>query len=232
MQGRACASAGSPMRCLGRCLRGGIVAAVLGWPQPGVAGPLPPPGEDVPAASSAEPQTAVLAGGDFATVEAVFRHVRGVTGVVAGYSGGTAATADDVLIERGLTGHAQSVEITFDPRRVSYGTLLQVFFSVAHDPTERDRQGPDVGKQYRSVIFAANAAQQRVASAYIAQLEAAKAFVRPIATQVVPLRSFYPADEKYQNFASKNRGHPYVTRYTSPRLAQLRDQFPDLYVDN
>ena len=213
------------------CLRGGIVVGLLGWVQVCAAVPLPAPIEDI-APPSAELQTAVVAGGDFTTVEAVFRHVKGVTEVVAGYAGGTAATADHVMVDRGRTGHAESVQITFDPRRISYGRLLQVFFSVAHDPTEIDRQGPDSGKQYRSVIFTTSAAQDRVATAYIAQLEAAKAFSRPIATQVQLLPAFYPAESQYQDYAAQNRAQPYVARYTLPRLALLRESFPEFYVGN
>jgi peptide-methionine (S)-S-oxide reductase len=205
---------------------------MLAWFQIGAAALIPAPAEDIPATSAAGPQTAVLAGGDFATVEAVFRHVRGVTAVVAGYAGGTAATADHVMVDRGRTGHAESVEIAFDPRRISYGTLLRVFFAVAHDPTERDRQGPDVGKQYRSVIFTTSAAQERVAKAYVAQLDAAKVFARPIATDVLPLPAFYPAESQYQNYAAQNRAQPYVARYTLPRLDQLREAFPELYTDD
>ena len=195
------------------------------------AGSLPAPVEDI-VTISAEPQSAVFAGGDFTTVEAVFRHVRGVTEAVAGYAGGTAATADHVMVDRGRTGHVESVRVTYDPQQVSYGRLLQIFLSVAHDPTEIDRQGPDTGKQYRSVIFTTAAEQGRVAKAYIAQLDAAKAFARPIATQVLPLPAFYPAESQYQNYAALNRAQPYVSRYTLPRLAQLREAFPDLYVDN
>jgi len=213
-----------------RRLRGGIVVVLLGWAQVCAAMPLPPPVEDI-GPSPAGPQSAIFAGGDFATVEAVFRHVKGVTQVVAGYAGGTAATADHVMVDRGRTGHAESVEITFDPQKISYGKLLQVFFSVAHDPTERDRQGPDAGKQYRSVIFTTDAAQQRVASAYVAQLEAARVFARPIATQVLPLPAFYPAENRYQDYAAQNRAQPYIVRYTLPRIAQLRESFPELYVD-
>jgi peptide-methionine (S)-S-oxide reductase len=215
-----------------RRLHVGIAIGLLGWGQLCGAAPLPPPAEDIPVTASADPQMAVFAGGDFTTVEAVFRHVRGVTDVVAGYAGGTAATADHVMVDRGRTGHAEAVQIAFDPRQISYGRLLQVFFSVAHDPTELDRQGPDAGKQYRSAIFTTAAEQGRVAKLYIAQLEAAKAFARPIATQVQPLPAFYPAESRYRNYAALNRAQPYVTRYTLPRLARLREDFPELYVDN
>ena len=192
---------------------------------------LPAPIDDIPAAAAIGPQTAVLAGGDFSVVEAVFRHVKGVSSVVAGYAGGTAATADDIMVGRGMTGHAESVQIIYDPAQVSYGKLLQIFFSVVHDPTQINQQGPDVGKQYRSVIFTINADEARVAGAYIAQLEKSKAFSRPIVTQVLPLPAFYPAESRYQNYAELNRAQPYVARYAQPKIVQLRDEFPDLYTD-
>jgi peptide-methionine (S)-S-oxide reductase len=210
-------------------LRIAVLLGLLGTAHACGAARLPAPVDDI-AATSSEPRSAVFAGGDFATVEAVFRHVRGVTGTVAGYAGGTAATADFTMVDRGRTGHAESVEVTFDPQQVSYGRLLQVFFSVAHDPTEVDRQGPDAGRQFRSVIFTTAPEQARVATAYIAQLDAAKAFARPIATQVLPLPAFYPGEGRFQNYAAQNRAQPYVARYTLPRLAQLREEFPDLYI--
>ncbi len=212
-------------------LGAGLLAGLLGWAHACGAARLPAPVDDAVPTSS-EPRSVVFAGGDFTAVEAVFRHVQGVTGVVAGYAGGTAATADFVMVDRGRTGHAESVQVTFDPERISYGTLLRVFFSVAHDPTEVDRQGPDAGKQFRSVIFTTAPEQARVAKAYIAQLDAAKAFARPIATQVLPLPAFYPAERQYQNYAAHNRAQPYVARYTLPRIAQLREEFPELYTDD
>jgi peptide-methionine (S)-S-oxide reductase len=211
-----------------RWLRAGILVGLLAGALLCDAAPLPSPVEDM-TPTSTEPRSAVFAGGDFTTVEAVFRHVKGVTDVVAGYAGGTAATADHVMVDRGRTGHAESVEVSFDPREVSYGKLLQIFFAVAHDPTEVNRQGPDTGKQYRSVIFTTSPEQGRVATAYIAQLDAAKAFARPIATEVLPLPAFYPAEARFQNYAAQNRAQPYVARYTLPRLAQLREEFPELY---
>ena len=196
------------------------------------ATPLPAPIEDIPVTTAPAPQTAVFAGGDFSGVEAVFRHVKGVSSVISGYAGGTAATADHAMVGRGRTGHAESVRIIYDPAQVSYGKLLQVFFSVAHDPTQLDQQGPDVGKQYRSMIFTTDASESRVAKAYIAQLDKSKALPRPIATQVLPLPAFYPADSRFQNYAELNRAQPYVARYVQPRLTQLKEDFPELYTDN
>ena len=196
------------------------------------AAPLPAPIEDIPTTTVHAPQTAVFAGGDFSGVEAVFRHVKGVSSVVSGYAGGTAATADQAMVGRGMTGHAESVQIVYDPAQVSYGKLLQVFFSVAHDPTQLNQQGPDVGKQYRSMIFTTDASESRVAKAYIAQLEKSKALPRPIATQVLPLPAFYPADSRFQNYAELNRAQPYVARYVQPRIAQLKEDFAELYTDN
>lgn len=209
-----------------------VIIGLMGLAQICGAAPLPAPTEDIPTATSPALQSAVFAGGDFSGVEAVFRHVKGVSSVVSGYAGGTAATADSIMVGRGMTGHAEAVQITYDPAQVSYGKLLQVFFSVAHDPTQLNQQGPDVGKQYRSVIFTTSDDESRVAKAYIAQLEKVKAFSRPIATQVLPLPAFYPAESRYQNYAELNRAQPYVARYAQPKVAQLREEFPELYTDN
>ena len=182
-------------------------------------GPSAPKGE----------QTAVLAGGCFWGVDAVFKHVRGVSRVVSGYAGGGAATAQYQIVSTGATGHAESVQVTYDPAQVSYSRLLQIFFSVAHDPTELNRQGPDVGTQYRSAIFYANEAQKKVALSYVDQLSQAKVFSRPIVTQVVPLHDFYPAEEYHQNFLARHPHHPYILLYDLPKLRQLQKQFPALY---
>jgi peptide-methionine (S)-S-oxide reductase len=194
------------------------------------AAPLPNPVVDTPAASAKGTETAVLAGGCFWGVEAVFEHLKGVTQVVSGYSGGTKETADYETVSSGTTGHAESVQITYDPSRITYGQLLKVYFSVAHNPTELNRQGPDTGTQYRSAIFYGNAEQKRVAKAYIAQLQAAKVFSRPIVTQVVPLKAFYPAEEYHQDFIVKNPRQPYVVFNDLPKIANLQRQFPDLYL--
>lgn len=196
----------------------------------GAATPLPNPVVDAPLATAKGTEIAVLAGGCFWGVEAVFEHVKGVTQVVSGYSGGTKETADYEKVSSGTTGHAESVQISYDPSRITYGQLLKVYFSVAHDPTELNRQGPDFGTQYRSAVFYANAEQNRVAQAYIAQLQAAKVFTRPIVTQVDPLKAFYPAEGYHQDFIVKNPRQPYVVINDLPKIANLQRQFPDLYL--
>ena len=180
-----------------------------------------------PAAS--REQTAVLAGGCFWGVDAVFKHVRGVSSVVSGYAGGNAATARYEVVSTGTTGHAESVKITYDPSQVSYAQLLRVFFSVAHDPTELNRQGPDTGTQYRSAVFYTNEAQKDTALAYIDQLNKAKVFPAPIVTQVVPLQGFYAAEEYHQNFLARHPAYPYIVFYDLPKLRKLQEQFPGAY---
>jgi peptide-methionine (S)-S-oxide reductase len=194
----------------------------------GAALPVPPPAIDMPAGASA-PQTAVLAGGCFWGVDAVFKHVKGVTKVVSGYAGGDAKTAEYETVSTGRTGHAESVQINYDPEQITYGQLLRIFFSVAHDPTELNRQGPDEGTQYRSAIFFANEDQKHVAEAYIAQLNEAKAFRHPVATQVVALKGFYRAEAYHQNYLELHPDNPYIVYNDLPKLGQLKKQFPDLY---
>jgi peptide-methionine (S)-S-oxide reductase len=191
---------------------------------------LPPPAMDIPAASVKGPQTAVFAGGCFWGVEAVYRHVKGVSSAVSGYAGGTAKTADYETVSTGMTRHAESVQVTYDPAQVSYGELLRIFFSVVHDPTQLDRQGPDVGTQYRSVVFVTSEEQTRVAQAYIAQLDQAKVFADPIVTQVAALPAFYPAEAYHQNYLALHPNQPYIVFHDMPKLAALRQQFPDRYV--
>jgi peptide-methionine (S)-S-oxide reductase len=174
-------------------------------------------------------RVAVLAGGCFWGVDAVFKHVKGVSRVVSGYSGGNAGSATYPVVSSGATGHAESVQITYDPSQVSYSRLLQVFFSVAHDPTELNRQGPDVGTQYRSAIFYADEAQQQTALQYIDQLNKAKVFPQPIVTEVAPLQRFYPAEEYHQNFLARHPYYPYIVFNDLPKLKQLEKQFPALY---
>ena len=198
-------------------------------PVSAASGALPAPTVDAPKAAAHGEQVAVLAGGCFWGIEAVFEHVKGVHRVVAGYSGGSADTAHYDEVSEGDTGHAESVQVHFDPAEVSYGTLLQVFFSVALDPTERNRQGPDVGSQYRSVIFYGNDEQQRIAGAYIAQLTAAKAFPAPIVTQLVPLQAFYPAEAYHQHYFQRHPYNPYIVYNDAPKVAHLRQLFPELY---
>ncbi|OIR11856.1 peptide methionine sulfoxide reductase MsrA 3 [mine drainage metagenome] len=174
-------------------------------------------------------QTAVFAGGCFWGVDAVFKHVKGVTGVVSGYAGGDASTAHYEMVSEGNTGHAESVQVRFDPARVTYRQLLQVFFGVAHDPTELNRQGPDTGSQYRSAIFYTSTEQLQAAQSYIGKLTAAHVFPAPIVTQVVPLRQFYPAEEHHQNYLALHPYQPYIVFNDMPKLTQLRKQFPALY---
>jgi peptide-methionine (S)-S-oxide reductase len=190
---------------------------------------LPAPVVDIPATAAKGPQTAVFAGGCFWGVEAVFRHVKGVTSAVSGYAGGTANTADYPTVWSGATGHAESVKVTYDPTQVSYGQLLKVFFSVAHDPTQLNRQGPDFGTQYRSAIFTTSDAQKRVAQAYVAQLDSTKIFGRAIVTEIVALPAFYPAEAYHQNYLALNPTQPYIVYNDLPKLANLKTQFPDLY---
>jgi peptide-methionine (S)-S-oxide reductase len=191
---------------------------------------LPTPATDVaPGATGA--QTAVFAGGCFWGVEAVFRHVKGVTRAVSGYAGGDAKTADYETVSTGKTRHAESVEVTYDPAQVTYGQLLRVFFSVAHDPTEVNRQGPDFGPQYRSAIFYRSDEQKRVAEAYIRQLDTAKVFRQPIATEVTRLPAFYPAEAYHQNYLALHPNQPYIVFNDLPKLAALKKQLPDVYVE-
>jgi peptide-methionine (S)-S-oxide reductase len=190
---------------------------------------LPSPAVDMPATSAKGTQTAVFAGGCFWGVEAVFRHVKGVTSAVSGYAGGTAQNADYRSVSSGATDHAESVQVTFDPSQVSYGQLLKVFFSVAHDPTQLNRQGPDSGTQYRSAIFYTSEDQKRVANAYVDQLNKAKVFPKPIVTQIVALPAFYPAEDYHQDYVAKHPMQPYVAYNDLPKLTNLREHLPALY---
>lgn len=191
--------------------------------------PVPAPLVDAQRAATPAQQTTVLAGGCFWGIQAVFQHVRGVIRATSGYSGGSAKTAEYEIVSTGETGHAESVEIVYDPSQITYGELLQVFFSVAHDPTELNRQGPDEGTQYRSAIFYANDQQKRIADAYIAQLDKAGAFPHPIVTQVVPLQAFYPAEAYHQNYAALHPDNPYILFNDAPKVEHLQQEFPALY---
>jgi peptide-methionine (S)-S-oxide reductase len=173
-------------------------------------------------------ETGVLAGGCFWCVEAVFQQIAGVERVVSGYSGGEAATAHYEMVSTGTTGHAESVQVTFDPQKISYGQILKVFFDVAHDPTQLNRQGPDRGPQYRSAIFYSSAEQKRIAEAYIKQLDDAKVFRAPIVTQVVPLKTFYHAEEHHQNFCNRNPRNPYVLGVAMPKVEKVKEKVPEL----
>ncbi len=193
---------------------------------------LPAPAVDESLASKSGQETLVLAGGCFWGVQAVFQHVKGVISATSGYSGGASNTADYEIVSTGTTGHAESVKVVYDPSKITYGKLLQVFFSVALDPTELNRQGPDEGTQYRSAIFYGNDEQKRIAEAYIAQLNQAKAFWRPIVTQVVAFKAFYPAEKYHQDYATLHPDNPYIRYNDAPKVAHLQQQFPNLYQQN
>jgi peptide-methionine (S)-S-oxide reductase len=190
---------------------------------------IPAPVVDAPRASIAAKQTAVISGGCFWGVQAVFQHVKGVISATSGYSGGSAQTAEYETVSTGQTGHAESVEIVYDPSQITYGELLRVFFSVAHDPTQLNRQGPDEGTQYRSAIFYNSGEQKHIAEAYVQQLESGKVFPRKIVTQVVPLQGFYTAESYHQNYAALHPNQPYIVFNDAPKVKHLKQQFPDLY---
>jgi peptide-methionine (S)-S-oxide reductase len=192
---------------------------------------IPDPVVDAPRTQAPGQQVAVFAGGCFWGIQAVFEHVRGVISATSGYSGGDVPNPDYETVSSGTTGHAESVKVVFDPSQVTYGQLLKVFFSVAHDPTELNRQGPDVGSQYRSAIFYMNPEQERVARAYIAQLDGAKAYPRPIVTQVVPFKAFYDAEGYHQDYAAKHPDNAYIVINDAPKVANLRKELPNLYTD-
>jgi peptide-methionine (S)-S-oxide reductase len=195
----------------------------------GTTAAVPAPASDEAKASAAAKQTAVVAGGCFWGIQAVFQHVKGVVSATSGYSGGTVKGPDYETVSSGQTGHAESVQIVYDPSQVTYGELLRVFFSVALDPTEVNRQGPDEGTQYRSLIFYGNDEQKRIAEAYIAQLDQAKVFRRPIATQVVALKAFYPAEAYHQNYATMHPNDTYIMFNDAPKVANLRREFPEMW---
>jgi len=190
---------------------------------------VPAPAVDAARAAASGQQTAVLAGGCFWGIQAVFQHVKGVISATSGYSGGSSKTAEYETVSTGETGHAESVQVVYDPSQITYGELLRIFFSVAHDPTQLNRQGPDEGTQYRSAIFYANDEQKRIAEAYIAQLDGAKVFSRPMVTQVLPLEAFYPAEAYHQNYAALHPNQPYIVFNDAPKVAHLRQVFPDFY---
>lgn len=218
-------------------LAGGAVIAFAAGAAPGVAQAaeravkLPPPVFDPSAGMQATPATAVFAGGCFWGVQAVFQHTQGVLNAVSGYAGGQRDSASYDRVSSGRTGHAESVQVTYDPKRISYGKLLQVYFAVAHDPTQFDRQGPDYGTQYRSAIFFADAAQKQVAQRYIAQLEAAHVFPARIVTEVTPLQGFYPAEAYHQDYATRHPGSPYIAMFDLPKLANLKTTLPEVWRD-
>ncbi|HEX8501513.1 MAG TPA: peptide-methionine (S)-S-oxide reductase MsrA [Pyrinomonadaceae bacterium] len=214
-----------------RALAVTLLGATLACGAAGAAGvAIPDPALDAPLAAKKGEQTAVLAGGCFWGVEAVFEHVKGVKGVTSGYSGGSAETADYGLVSSGETGHAESVRITYDPSQITYGQLLKVFFAVAHDPTELNRQGPDTGTQYRSAIFYSGDEQKRVAEAYVKQLNQAKVFKRPVVTQVSRLDSYHQAEAYHQDYAARHPDDSYIVVHDLPKVESLRRQFPHLYI--
>jgi peptide-methionine (S)-S-oxide reductase len=190
---------------------------------------LPDPQMDSAPAGTGD-STAVIAGGCFWGIQAVFQHVKGVKSAISGYSGGAASTAEYERVGTGTTGHAESVRITYDPSQISYGQLLKIFFSVAHDPTELNRQGPDDGPQYRSAIFYNGEEQHRIAAAYVSQLQQAKVFPRKIVTEISPLKGFYEAEGYHQDYATRHPNDPYIVINDAPKVAHLRQQFPTIYV--
>jgi len=197
----------------------------------GASAPVPAPVMDEVQAAAKGNETVVVAGGCFWGIQAVFSHVKGVHSATSGYSGGTVKDPDYEMVSSGRTGHAESVQIVYDPSKITYGELLRVFFSVALDPTELNRQGPDTGTQYRSVIFYSNDEQKHIAEAYIAQLDQAKVFSGRIVTQVIPLKSFYPAEGYHQNYATLHPNNPYIAINDAPKVEHLKQQLPDLYRD-
>lgn len=210
-----------------------LALAVGAWMATSLAGDkavkLPPPALDEPVGQS--PRTAVFAGGCFWGVQAVFQHTRGVLNAVSGYAGGNRDTANYQAVSSGATHHAESVQVSYDPRLISYGKLLQIYFAVAHDPTQLNRQGPDAGPQYRSAIFYADAGQKQVAERYIAQLEAAKAFPQRIVTQLSSLSEFHPAEAYHQDYATRHPDSPYIVAFDRPKLANLKNLMPEVYRD-
>ena len=206
-----------------------LVMVFLAARSSGKDAPVPSPALDSAKASQPGQQTVVVAGGCFWGIQAVFQHVKGVTNATSGYAGGDAKTADYELVSMGNTGHAESVKVTYDPSQITYGELLRVFFSVAHDPTQLNRQGPDDGTQYRSVIFYNSDEQKRIAEAYIAQLDATKVFPHKIVTQVVPLEGFFRAEAYHQDYASNHPTSPYIMFNDAPKVANLKKEFPELY---
>jgi peptide-methionine (S)-S-oxide reductase len=206
--------------------------AFLTRTQAGTAHVVPAPIADETPASGAASEVAVLAGGCFWGVQGVFQHVDGVTSAVSGYTGGKADTAQYETVGSGVTGHAESVRVTFDPRRISYGRILQIYFSVAHDPTELNRQGPDRGTQYRSTIFPMTVEQQSIAKAYIAQLNMAHAFPATVVTTIEMNRIFYPAEGYHQDYLTRHPDNPYIAYNDLPKIRELQQLFPDRYRDS
>ena len=219
---------GLPMR-ISLILLAAVIGVSIHMAGSGPAPAIPAAATDEPRAKAPGKETAVVAGGCFWGVQAVFQHVKGVISATSGYAGGKVKNPEYELVSTGETGHAESVKIVYDPAQVTYGQLLRVFFSVAHDPTELNRQGPDTGTQYRSAIFYSSDEQKRIAEAYIAQLGGAKVFAGQIVTQVAPLNAFYEAEAYHQNYAALHPDNPYIKYNDAPKVANLRKQFPELY---
>ncbi len=218
-----------PSTRLAAILFASLIGATACNARAGTATPVPAAALDAKRGATPGQQTAVIAGGCFWGIQAVFQHVKGVISATSGYAGGSAKTAEYEVVSTGETGHAESVQIVYDPSQITYGELLRVFFSVAHDPTELNRQGPDDGTQYRSVIFYGNDEQKRIADAYITQLDQAKIFRHRIVTQVTLLQAFYPAEAYHQNYAALHPNQPYIVYNDAPKVEHLRREFPDLY---
>ena len=223
---------------IGRGFALAIIAGVLAWtavrsidarPAAIPRMPFPKPTVDEPLATAKSQETTVLAGGCFWGVQAVFEHMKGISSVTAGYSGGHIKSPSYEMVSSGLTGHAESVSITFDPSQITYGQVLMIYFAVAHDPTQLNRQGPDTGSQYRSAIFYLNDQQKHIGEAYVAQLDAATVYPRKIVTQIVPFEAFYRAEEYHQDYLESHRDQPYIVYNDLPKLERLKQQFPELY---
>jgi peptide-methionine (S)-S-oxide reductase len=223
---------------IGRGIAIVLIAGLVAWTAVRASGsrppeapkmPFPAPAVDAPLAAAKSQQTALFAGGCFWGIQAVFEHVKGVSSATSGYAGGHVKSPSYESVSMGVTGHAETVSIKFDPSQVTYGQLLMVYFSVAHDPTQWNRQGPDTGSQYRSVIFFTNEEQKSIAQAYIAQLEAAKVYSRPLVTKVEPFQVFYPAEDYHQDYLKNNPNNPYIVYNDLPKLENLKRVFPALY---
>jgi peptide-methionine (S)-S-oxide reductase len=225
---------------IGRILAIAAILTFVGWNVVRIAGArpaetpnaamFPKPAVDEPlAAGKAKAEKAVFAGGCFWGVQAVFEHVKGVNSATSGYSGGKTKNPSYEGVSTGMTGHAESVEVSYDPSKITYGQLLMVYFSVVHDPTQLNRQGPDTGTQYRSSIFYVDEQQKKIAEAYVAQLEAAKIYSRPIVTKIVAYDAFYKAEEYHQDYAKNNPDNPYIVMCDAPKMSRLKKEFPGLY---
>jgi peptide-methionine (S)-S-oxide reductase len=206
-----------------------LAIAFIGCSQAQTRGGIPAPQADAALANKPGKEAAIFAGGCFWGTQSVFERVKGVVATTAGYAGGSAATATYAQVTTETTGHAESVEVVYDPSKITYGKLLQIFFSVVHDPTQLNRQGPDVGTSYRSAIFYTNEEQRKIGTAYIAQLDAAKVFPKPIVTQVVPLKGFYDAESYHQDYAFHHPDNPYILVCDRPKIEALKREFPDLF---